>query len=71
MPDPARIQQLAEQRWTLPQVYCRWPVSTDPAVHIKAVKALITMGATPYSHSGQNDQHRVIDFYGRYVLPNL
>ena len=70
-PDPARIQQLAEQWWTLPQVYGRWPVSTDPAVHIKAVRALLAMGATPYIHSGQPDQRRVIDFYGRHVLPHL
>ena len=71
VPDPARIQQLAEQRWTLPQVYAKWPVSTDPAVHIKAVRALLAMGATPFIHSGQADQRRVIDFYGRYVLPAL
>lgn len=71
VPDPARIQQLAEQWWTLPQVYGRWPVSTDPAVHIKAVRALLGMGATPYIHSGQPDQHRVINFYGQHVLPHL
>ncbi len=71
VPDPARIQQLAEQRWTLPQVYKNWPVSTDPAVHLKAVRALLGMGATPYIHSGQEDQRRVIDFYGSHVLPHL
>ena len=70
-PDPARIQQLAEQWWTLPQVYAHWPVSTDPAVHIKAVRTLLSMGATPYIHSGQPDQRRVIDFYGEHVLPHL
>src|ERR1700712_4823187 len=71
VPDPARIQQLAEERWTLPQVYRNWPVSTDPAVHLKAVRALLAMGATPYIHSGQANQRRVIDFYGRFVLPHL
>lgn len=71
VPDPARIQQLAEQRWTLPQVYGAWPVSTDPAVHLAAVRKLLKLGATPYIHSGQHDQHKVIDFYGRHVLPHL
>ena len=71
VPDPARIQELAEQRWTLPQVYGTWPVSTDPAVHLAAVRALLKMGATPYIHSGQADQRRVIDFYGSHVLPYL
>ena len=71
VPDPARIQQLAEKRWTLPQVYGRWPVSTDPAVHLAALRPLLKMGATPYIHSGQADQRRVIEFYGRHVLPHL
>jgi TAT-translocated FGD2 family F420-dependent dehydrogenase len=71
VPDPARIQKLAEQRCTLPQVYRNWPVSTDPAVHLKAVRTLLAMGATPYIHSGQANQRRVIDFYGRFVLPHL
>ncbi|WP_188941554.1 LLM class flavin-dependent oxidoreductase [Nakamurella endophytica] len=71
VPDPARIQQLAAQRWPLSRVYRDWPVSTDPAVHIAAVRKLVGMGATPFIHSGQQDQKRVIDFYGRYVLPHV
>lgn len=33
--------------------------------------ALLAMGATPYIHSGQADQRRVLNFYGQHVLPHL
>jgi TAT-translocated FGD2 family F420-dependent dehydrogenase len=70
-PNPVRIQQKAAARWTLPQVYSRWTVSEDPAVHRAAIQKLLDAGITPFVHSGQADQDRVIDFYGRHVLPYL
>ncbi len=70
-PDPVDIQRIAEQRWTLPEVYASWPRGTDPQVHIAALQKIIDAGGTPMVHSGQADQRRVIDFYGDRVLPHL
>jgi TAT-translocated FGD2 family F420-dependent dehydrogenase len=70
-PDPVTIQRIAEQRWTLPEVYASWPRGTDPRVHIDALQKTIDAGGTPMVHSGQADQRRVIDFYGERVLPHL
>jgi TAT-translocated FGD2 family F420-dependent dehydrogenase len=70
-PNPVTIQRLSEQRWTLPEVYGDWPRGTDPEVHIKAAQRFLDLGATPFIHSGQADQPRVIEFYGREVLPHL
>ncbi|WP_344919593.1 F420-dependent hydroxymycolic acid dehydrogenase [Streptosporangium oxazolinicum] len=70
-PNPVTIQRLAEQRWKLQQVYAGWPVSTDPKVHIKATQRIVDLGATPFIHSGQEDQRRVVEFYGREVLPHV
>ncbi|HEV2397639.1 MAG TPA: hypothetical protein VGS27_11905 [Candidatus Sulfotelmatobacter sp.] len=54
----------------LEQVYSESPVSTDPNVHIKAVKGLIESGVTIVTiHTGQADQKRVIQFYSKEVLP--
>jgi dTDP-glucose pyrophosphorylase len=47
-------------------------VSEDPGVHVVAIQKLTEMGATDvFIHSGQHDQQRVIEFYGREVLPRL
>ncbi|GLW12563.1 F420-dependent hydroxymycolic acid dehydrogenase [Microtetraspora sp. NBRC 13810] len=70
-PNPVTIQRIAEQRWPLPRVYRDWPRGTDPQTHIKALQRLLDAGATPFVHTGQADQQRVIDFYGREVLPHL
>jgi TAT-translocated FGD2 family F420-dependent dehydrogenase len=69
--DPARIQRIAARRWPLSRVYRDWPVSTEPKVHLRAIRQLLDLGATPFIHSGQADQLRVIDFYGEHVLPRL
>lgn len=38
----------------------------------RAIEKLVESGATIVNiHSGQNDQNRVIDFYGLSVLPKL
>ena len=71
-PDPRVINNRADVETSLEEVYSSWPVSTDPAVHIAALQKLFDNGATQvYVHSGQFDQYGVIDFYGRYVLPQL
>jgi TAT-translocated FGD2 family F420-dependent dehydrogenase len=70
--DPWVIQQRAEAEIPLEQVYKEWPVSTDPEVHVKTVTELFNSGATIVNiHSGQADQKKVIEFYGKEVLPRL
>jgi len=71
-PDPATIQSQAEADLPLDKVFADWPVGTDPAVHIDAIEKLFAAGATIVNiHSGQDDQKKVIDFYGSNVLPKL
>ena len=70
--DPKEIQQRANSEVPLEKVYGDWPVSTDPAIHIKAITELFDSGATIVNvHSGQEDQKRVIEFYGKEVLPRI
>ena len=69
-PNPVEIQRKAEQMWPLEQVHASWPKG-GPENHVAAVQELLDAGVTPFVHSGQPDQSAVIDFYGRYVLPNL
>jgi TAT-translocated FGD2 family F420-dependent dehydrogenase len=70
--DPEVIEQRAAAEILLPSVYAEWPVSTDPDVHVKTLMELFKEGATIVNvHSGQNDQKRVIEFYGNHVLPRI
>ena len=70
--DPQEIQSRAEKETPLEQVYADWAVGTDPAVHIKKVNELFDSGATIVNiHSGQAEQRKVIEFYGKQVLPKL
>ena len=70
--DPKTIQQRADKEVPLEKVYEEWPVSTNPNVHLKTVNELFESGATIVNiHSGQADQKKVIDFYGKEVLPRL
>ena len=70
--DPQTIQQRAESEIPLQKVYGDWPVSTDPTVHIKTITDLFASGVTIVNiHSGQADQRRVIEFYGKQVLPKV
>ena len=56
----------------LEEVYCKWPTSTDPDVHAKALINLFNSGATIVNvHSGQPDQRHMIEFYGERVLPRV
>lgn len=71
-PDPRSIQRDAADSLSLEQVYADWPVSTDPKIHIDAINALFDSGATIVNiHSGQQDQKRVIEFYGDKVLKHV
>lgn len=70
--DPQTIQQRADAEVPLEKVYADWAVGTDPEIHIKALTELFNSGATEiHIHSGQSDQQRVIDFYGKEVLPQM
>jgi TAT-translocated FGD2 family F420-dependent dehydrogenase len=70
--DPEVIQERAAAEIPLQSVYAEWPVSTDPDVHVKTLMELFKEGATIVNvHSGQNDQKRVIEFYGNHVLPRV
>jgi TAT-translocated FGD2 family F420-dependent dehydrogenase len=72
IPDPVQIERQAREDLPLPQVYADWTVSTDPAVHVAAIQKLFDSGVSIVNvHSGQPDQQKVIDFYGREVLPQL
>jgi F420-dependent hydroxymycolic acid dehydrogenase len=70
--DPLTIEQRASAEIPLEKVYADWAVGTDPEVHVKCLSDLFNSGATEvHIHSGQPDQKRVIDFYGKEVLPRL
>jgi F420-dependent hydroxymycolic acid dehydrogenase len=70
--DPKTIQERAQAEIPLEKVTEGWPVSTDPEVHVKALTELFKSGASGvHIHSGQHDQKRVIDFYGKEVLPRF
>jgi F420-dependent hydroxymycolic acid dehydrogenase len=72
IPDPAEIERRAQAELPLPKVYGDWTVSTDPATHVQAIRKLFDSGVTIVNvHSGQPDQQRVIEFYGREVLPRI
>jgi TAT-translocated FGD2 family F420-dependent dehydrogenase len=72
IPSPQTIQDRAKTENPMEQVYAEWPVSTDPGVHVKKLTELFESGATMVNiHSGQSDQRRVIEFYGKQVLPQL
>jgi len=51
-------------------VHTRWTVSEDPEVHAQAIEEYFKAGVTDVMiHSGQDDQERVIEFFGKQVLP--
>ena len=72
IPDPAQIEHQAQAEIPLPQVYGDWTVSMDPLAHVAALRKLFDSGVTIVNvHSGQADQQRVLEFYGKEVLPRL
>lgn len=69
---PVDIQRKADDGTSLEEVMKSWPIGTDPAVHIKKMHDLFDSGVSIVNvHSGQPDQSRVIDFYGKHVLPTF
>jgi TAT-translocated FGD2 family F420-dependent dehydrogenase len=70
--DPAQIERQAQSELPLPKVYGDWTVSRDPAVHVQAIQKLFDSGVSIVNiHSGQPDQQKVIEFYGKEVVPHL
>jgi F420-dependent hydroxymycolic acid dehydrogenase len=71
-PDPREIQRKAEVKYSLEDVYETWSVGEDPEEHAQRMQDLLDVGATRiFILSGQQDQPRLIDFYGSEVLPLL
>lgn len=71
-PDPRSILQHAGREIPDDKAAENWTVSEDPDAHITALQQLIDGGVTQiYVHSGQNDQHRAIQFYAKEVLPRV
>ncbi|HEX2943854.1 MAG TPA: TIGR03557 family F420-dependent LLM class oxidoreductase [Rhodopila sp.] len=71
-PSPASIQQKANASTPISEVLKSWVVSEDPAVHVRKVQELRESGVTIVNiHAPQADQSKVIEFYGRHVLPKL
>ena len=69
-PDPVDIQQRAEKEVSLEEVYEEWTISEDPYEHAGALTKLFDQGVSQvYVHSAQADQKKVIEFYGKQVLP--
>jgi TAT-translocated FGD2 family F420-dependent dehydrogenase len=70
-PDPRSIQRKA-QEIPLEETLQGWTVSPDPAVHVQALRGVLESGVSAITiHSPQQDQQRVIEFFGRDVLPRL
>ena len=71
-PDPRKIEQGAKAQLSGHDVYSQWVVAEDAGKHLRMLRELADLGATDvFVHSGQSNQQRVIDFYGRDVLPAL
>ena len=69
-PDPREIQRKVEASTPLEDVYAHWTVSEDPQVHARAIEEYFEAGVTDvFVHPAQDDQARVIDFFGKRVLP--
>jgi G6PDH family F420-dependent oxidoreductase len=69
---PAEIQANAEKEIPLEKVLEQWTVSTVPSVHSEAIEKLADLGATHVVvHVASLHQKKVIDFFGRKVLPAL
>ena len=69
-PNPVEIQHAAESN-PIDKVLANWTVGTDPAIHIRAVQAVLDAGAIPFLHFPQADPNAAIDFYRANVLPKL
>lgn len=69
---PVTIQQKAAQSTPISKVLESWVVSPDPQDHIKKMASLFESGVTIINvHAPQQDQTKVLDFYGKQVLPKF
>ena len=72
IPDPAQIERRAQAELPLSKVFGDWTVSSNPDAHVQTIEKLFDSGVTVVNiHSGQPDQQKVIEFYGREVLPSV
>jgi F420-dependent hydroxymycolic acid dehydrogenase len=70
--DPKKIEARAMREVPAEEVSEGWPMSTDPAEHLKVIEQLFKSGATMVNiHTGQSDQLRAINFYKDEVIPKL
>jgi len=70
--DPKEIEARAMREVPEEKVSEGWPISTDPAAHLKVIEELFQSGATMVNiHTGQTDQMRAIHFYRDEVIPKL
>lgn len=70
--DPQEIQNQADREIRIDDLIADWAVGTDPNIHIKKTQELFDSGVWIVNvHSGQADQKKVIDFYGKEVLPKV
>lgn len=71
-PDPEAIEKEAEANIPDKKVSSTWAISDDPAEHADKIQKLFDAGITEvYIHSGQQDQMKIVNFFGREVLPRL
>jgi F420-dependent hydroxymycolic acid dehydrogenase len=72
IPDPSQIEHRAQAELPLPKVFGDWTVSANPDAHVQAITKLFDSGVTIVNiHSGQAEQRKVVEFYGREVLPRV
>jgi len=70
--DPQQIQNEADREVPIDKLIADWAVGTDPNIHIRKTQELFDSGVWIVNvHSGQQDQRKVIDFYGKEVLPKV
>ncbi len=70
--DPKELQQRAISELSIDAILGDWSVGTDPQVHIEGIQRLFESGATIVNiHPAQKDQEKAIEFYRRFVLPEL
>ncbi len=69
-PDPVAINQGADQQVPLDEVTNNFVVGADPEIHAQRILGAFKAGISQaFIHSAQKDQQKVIDFYGKQVLP--
>jgi hypothetical protein len=69
-PNPRSIVERARRDVPIEQLTKKMVIGIDARPHVEKLVELFRAGVTQvYVHSGQPDQQRVIEFYGRQVIP--